>query len=228
MIPPRVANKIHGARLGRAAILLSHDLTEADAHQRLPKLLIGLLDERRDFDDTELHRVVGAPDAVGREHLVEADGAVDKLEELLDSCRGIPAIIADHVQQAGEHLPAHSLQVLEQCCTDAAADVGAEGDISDGKQQTIGRHRRHVDPMYRHYIKALQIWLYQPSSVSEIATSSWRRSDDRRGSAMRKSSTMRLMMMRVDGSSYPFVSDTTSCLKRCPPAARREMPPPTT
>jgi hypothetical protein len=45
---------------------------------------------------------------------------------------------------------------------------------------------------------------------------------------MRNSSTMRLKMVHVDGGSYPFVSDTTSYLKRCPPAVCRKMPAPTT
>jgi hypothetical protein len=89
---------------------------------------------RQDFDDTELHRVLCAPDVVGREHLLVADRAVDKLKVLLDSGRGIPAIIADHVQQAGEHVPANALHVFEQGCPDAAANSSATGDVNNGKQ----------------------------------------------------------------------------------------------
>jgi hypothetical protein len=45
---------------------------------------------------------------------------------------------------------------------------------------------------------------------------------------MRNSSMMGLKIKRVDCGSYLFVSDTGSCLKRLSPAARREIPLPTT
>jgi hypothetical protein len=76
-------------RRGYDAILLTHNLAAADFDQRLPQLLIGRLDMLQDQENTELNRVVGAPNAVRRPHLLVADKVVDQLEQPLDSSNGI-------------------------------------------------------------------------------------------------------------------------------------------
>ncbi len=60
-----------------------------------------------------------------------------------------------------------------------------------------------------------------------MATSKLHKNAASNGSKMRYSSTIRRRIVRVNGGSYPFVSETTTFLKRTPPAACRVTPPST-
>lgn len=82
-----------------------------------------------------------------------------------------------------------------------------------------------ADQECRHHLESLQNVVRPLFSVNNMARLNERKNLPSIGSRRRWSSAMPVLMVRVEGGSYPFVGTLTTALKLLSPANCSEMPP---
>lgn len=90
------------------AIMLSHHLAATNLDKRIVQRFYWILCEIEDFDNTQLHTMIGTTHVIAIGHLLIVNWCIDQLKKTLYCNVIIRAFIVDHVQQSHKDASAHA------------------------------------------------------------------------------------------------------------------------